>query len=150
MFSMNRATLIGNLGKDPELKTTPQGKYVCSFSLATSENYKDASGNWVDATEWHNIVFWERMAEHAAQYLKKGKKVYIEGRIKTRNYEKDGVKHYMTEIYGQNFIVLETREQGSGQPQRTGTISNNQSSPANEFTTVETEFPGAEEDDIPF
>ena len=85
--SVNKVILIGNLGKDPEVKYTPQGTPVAKFSLATNERYKDKDGNWQDRTEWHNIVVWQRLAEIAGEYLKKGSKVYIEGRLQTRSWE---------------------------------------------------------------
>lgn len=113
-FSLNRATLIGNLGSDPELKTIPSGTPVCNFNVATTQSYKDQGGNWQDKTEWHRIVLWARLAERAAQYLRKGSKVYIEGSIETRSYEKDGIKRYTTEIRADNFINMEkTDGQGS-------------------------------------
>ncbi len=103
MKSVNKVILIGNLGKDPEIKYTPQGKPVAKFSLATNERYKDKDGNWQDRTEWHNIVLWERLAEIAGEYLKKGGKVYIEGRIRTDSWDdkQTGQKKYMTKIVGQ-------------------------------------------------
>ncbi len=96
---INKAILIGNLGKDPELRYTQSGQPVASFSLATSESWKGKDGSQQEKTEWHNIVVWARLAELANEYLKKGSRVYIEGRIQTRSWDdKDGAKHYMTEI----------------------------------------------------
>ena len=96
--SLNKVQLIGNLGKDPELKYTPSGVAVATFSIATSESWKDQEGNQQEKTEWHNIVAWRKLAEICGEYLKKGKKVYLEGKLQTRNYEKDGIKRYVTEI----------------------------------------------------
>lgn len=110
--SLNRATLIGNLGKDPELKYTPQGTPVATFSIATSSRYKDKQGEWQDKTEWHNITAWQRLAEICGQYLHKGSKVYIEGRIETQSWEKDGQKHYKTVIIAQELIMLSGKEEG--------------------------------------
>jgi single-strand DNA-binding protein len=110
-FSLNRVTLIGNLGTEPELKTTPQGTAVCNFRMATTESYQDQSGNWQDKTDWHNIVLWTRLAERAAQYLHKGSKVYVEGKISTRTYEKDGITRYFTEIKADNFIAMASNDQ---------------------------------------
>jgi len=117
MKSVNKAILIGNLGKDPEVKYTPQGTAVAKFSLATNERFKDKEGNWQDRTEWHNVVAWARLAEICGEYLKKGGKVYIEGRIQTRSWDdqQSGQKKYMTEIVAQDLVLLSGRgEGGSG------------------------------------
>lgn len=105
--SLNKVQLIGNLGKDPELKYTPSGVAVATFSIATSESWKDQEGNQQEKTEWHNIVAWRKLAEIVGEYLKKGKKVYIEGKIQTRSYEKDGIKRYITEIVADQLIMLD-------------------------------------------
>ncbi len=112
--SVNKVILIGNLGKDPEVKYTPSGTAYAKFSLATNERYKDKSGNWQDRTEWHNIVAWQRTAEIAGEYLKKGRTVYIEGRIQTRSWDdqQSGQKKYMTEIVAQNLVMLGSGEGG--------------------------------------
>ncbi|MBX3043753.1 MAG: single-stranded DNA-binding protein [Candidatus Kapabacteria bacterium] len=113
-ISVNKVILVGNLGKDPELRSTPQGKSVCTFSIATSERYLDkASNEWKDATEWHNVVLWERLAEYWAQRLKKGSKAYIEGSLRHRSYEKDGVTRYTTEVLGREVVSMEKVEGGS-------------------------------------
>ncbi|MBD3216799.1 MAG: single-stranded DNA-binding protein [candidate division Zixibacteria bacterium] len=110
MASVNKAILIGNLGRDPELRYTPSGKAVASFSIATTEKWRDQNGEMQESTEWHNIVLWGRQAEIAKEYLAKGRPVYIEGRIQTRSYEdKNGVKKYMTEIVGQRMQFLGSR-----------------------------------------
>jgi single-strand DNA-binding protein len=116
MKSVNKVILVGNLGKDPEIKYTPQGKPVAKFSLATNERYKDKDGNWQDRTEWHNIVLWERLAEIAGEYLKKGGKVYIEGRIRTDSWDdkQTGQKKYMTNIIGSDLVLLGGRGEGAG------------------------------------
>jgi single-strand DNA-binding protein len=102
-MSVNKAILIGNLGSDPEVKTTSTGKQVASFSLATSERYKDkTTGETKSITDWHNVTLWGNIAEIAGKYLKKGSKIYLEGKIKTRSYESNGVKKYITEIIGDN------------------------------------------------
>ncbi len=113
--SVNKVILVGNLGKDPEMKMTPQGKPVAKFSLATNERYKDKDGQWQDRTEWHNIVLWERLAEVAGEYLKKGGKVYIEGRIRTDSWDdkQTGQKKYMTNIIGSDLVLLGGRGEGS-------------------------------------
>ena len=112
--SLNRVQLIGNLGKDPEIKYTPQGTAVAKITIATNERFKDKSGEWQDRTEWHNVVLWQRMAEIAGEYLKKGGKVYIEGRLQTRSWDdkQTGQKKYMTEIVASDLILLGGRGEG--------------------------------------
>lgn len=110
--SVNKVILIGNLGKDPEVKYTPNGTAVAKFSLATNQRYKDKEGQWQDRTEWHNIVAWERLAEIAGEYLKKGRTVYIEGRLQTRSWDdkNTGEKKYMTEIVANDLVLLGARD----------------------------------------
>ena len=103
---VNKIILIGNLGKDPEVKFLPDGKAVCTFSLATAENYKDKDGQKVEKTEWHNIVAFGKLAEICGEWLKKGKQVYVEGKIKYETWEKEGVKHYMTKIIIEQMRML--------------------------------------------
>lgn len=109
--SLNRVMLIGNLGKDPELRYTTSGVAVATFSLATNESWKDQDGNTQERTEWHNIVAWKKLAEICGEWLKKGKKVYIEGRIQTRSYDdkNTGTKKYITEIVAENMIMLDSK-----------------------------------------
>jgi single-strand DNA-binding protein len=114
MASVNKVILIGNLGKDPELRYTPGGAAVVNFSIATNEKWKDKEGNPQERTEWHNIVLWGRLAEIANDYLRKGSPVYIEGRLQTRNWEdRDGNKRYTTEIVGMQMQML-GRAEGAG------------------------------------
>ncbi|MCL4392624.1 single-stranded DNA-binding protein [Patescibacteria group bacterium] len=96
--SLNKALIIGNLTRDPELRYTPNGNAVCSFSVATNSSWKDVDGNVKEVAEFHNVVAWNKLAEICSQILKSGMKVYIEGEIRTRGWEKDGVKHQKTEI----------------------------------------------------
>jgi single-strand DNA-binding protein len=107
-MSVNKVILVGNLGRDPEVRATPSGQSVCNFSLATTERYTDRGGQQRDQTEWHNVVVWGKMADVCGQYLKKGRQVYIEGRLTTRQYEaKDGTgKRYRTEIVAQRVQFL--------------------------------------------
>ena len=113
--SVNKAMLIRNLTRDPELKQIPSGQSVCSFGVATSRNWKDASGNKQEQTEFHNVVAWGKLAEICGQYLVKGKKVYVEGRLQTRDWEgQDGVKRYRTEIICENMVMLGSPTGGSG------------------------------------
>jgi single-strand DNA-binding protein len=115
MSSVNKVILIGRLGKDPELKTTPAGQTVCSFSLATSETWKDKNGQKQEKTDWHNINAWGKLGEIAGQYLQKGREVYLEGRISTQTWEKDGEKKYKTIIEASDIKFLSGKESGSGQ-----------------------------------
>ncbi len=116
MASLNKVMLIGNLGKDPEVRYTTSGTAVASFSLATSEKFKNKNGEWEEKTEWHNITLWGRLAEIAGEYLAKGKTVYIEGRLQTRKWQdRDGRDRYTTEIVGEKMQMLGARGEG-GRP----------------------------------
>ena len=122
MAGVNKVILVGNLGKDPEVKYLDNGVAVANFSLATTENYKNKEGEKVSQTEWHNIVLWRGLAEVAEKYLKKGANVYIEGKIKTRKWEdKDGNTRYNTEILADNMTML-----GSKQDSQKATINPSQ------------------------
>jgi len=115
--SVNKVILIGNLGKDPEVKYTPSGMAVANFTLATNERYKDKEGNWQDKTEWHNLVAFQRTAEIVGEYLKKGRSVYIEGKLQTRSWDdkESGQKKYRTEILVNDLVLLGGgREGGEG------------------------------------
>ena len=114
--SVNKVILIGNLGKDPEVKYTQGGMPVAKFSIATNERFKDKDGQWQDRTEWHNVVLWQRLAEIAGEYLKKGGKVYIEGRLQTRSWDDktSGQKKYMTEVVASDLVLLGGRGEGGG------------------------------------
>ena len=136
--SLNKVMLIGNLGKDPELRYTSSGVAVATFSLATNESWKDQDGNTQERTEWHNIVAWRKLAEICGEWLKKGKKVYIEGRIQTRSYDdkNTGAKKYITEIVADSMIMLDSRgayDNGGGQVAEAPPVSG-----------------GKPEDDLPF
>ncbi len=111
---LNKAMIIGNLGRAPELRRTTGGNPVTDFSIATTERYTDKQGQRQEQTEWHNIVVWGKLAEIAAQYLKKGSSVYVEGKIQTRSWENNGQKQYKTEIVASNFQMLD-RMQGDQQ-----------------------------------
>ncbi len=116
MASVNKVILIGNLGKDPEVRYMPSGSAICNVTIATSRQWKDkTSGERQEETEWHRVVFFDRLAEIAGEYLKKGRPVYIEGRLKTRKWtDKDGVEKYTTEIIAQRDAMLGGREGGGG------------------------------------
>lgn len=114
MAGVNRVILIGNLGKDPEIRSLEGGVKVANFSLATTETYKGKNGEKVDQTEWHNVVLWRGLAEVAENYLKKGNSIYIEGKIRTRDWtDKDGNKRYTTEIIADNMVMLGGRREQS-------------------------------------
>ena len=113
MASVNKVILVGNLGRDPEVRYMPNGEAVANFSIATTDSWKDKSGQKQEKTEWHNIVMYRRLAEIAGEYLKKGRPVYVEGRLQTRKWEKDGVTRYTTEIVADQMQMLGGREGGS-------------------------------------
>jgi single-strand DNA-binding protein len=116
MASVNKVIIVGNLGKDPEVRTFPDGGTLCNVTIATSRQWKDkTSGEKQEETEWHRVVFRDRLAEIAGEYLRKGKQVYVEGRLKTRKWtDKDGVEKYTTEIVAQEMTMLGSREGGGG------------------------------------
>jgi len=138
--SVNKVTLIGNLGKDPELRYTSSGVAVATFSMATSESWKDTEGNTQERTQWHSIVAWRKLAEIVGEYLKKGSKIYLEGRLQYRNYDdKNGVKRYVTEIVMDEMVMLDSRGSGGG-------ASAQQDSGASQLP----EESGSKVDDLPF
>ena len=122
MAGVNKVILIGNLGKDPEVRHLEGGASVANFPMATTESYKDKTGTRVDQTEWHNIVMWRGLADVAEKYLRKGMTIYVEGKLRTRMYEKDGQKHYRTEVMADNMTILsrkddnKTGNEGSSSP----------------------------------
>jgi single-strand DNA-binding protein len=138
-MSVNKAILIGRLGKDPELRYTPGGSAVATFSLATSEVYKNQEGQRQENTTWHNIVCWGKTAELAKEYLRKGREVYIEGRISNRSYDdKEGNKRYISEVVAQNLKFLGSRQQGEP------------AAPATDDVDVAPSQANAGDDDLPF
>ena len=117
MTGVNKVILLGNLGKDPEVRYLDNGVAVANFSLATTENYKNKQGERVSQTEWHNIVLWRGLAEVAEKYLKKGASIYVEGKIKTRKWEdKDGNTRYNTEILADNMTMLGGKQSQGDSP----------------------------------
>lgn len=140
MAGVNKVILIGNLGKDPEVRSLEGGVKVANFSLATSESYKDKSGNRVDQTEWHNIVLWRSLAEVAEKYLRKGMQIYLEGKLRTRSWEdKEGNKRYTVEIVGDTFTILTKKNQEDS--------GSNQSGPNQQ---TESSSSSGTADDLPF
>lgn|SRR5574344_1466127 len=149
MSGINKVILVGNLGKDPEVRTLENGLKRASFSLATTENYKDKNGQRVSQTEWHNIICWRNLADIAEQYLTKGKQIYLEGKIRTRSWDDNGIKKYTTEIVADTFTML-----GSANRDENAT---GQSAPAisgqsvqNMNSQVQTPESADESDDLPF
>jgi len=142
MASLNKVMLIGNLGKDPEVRYTASGQAVASFNLATTEKFKNKNGEWEERTEWHRITLWARLAEIAGEYLSKGKTVYIEGRLQTREYEKDGIKRYTTEIVGEKMQMLSPKGERRGGDSHSGSPSGNSGG--------NYDAPPFQDDDIPF
>lgn len=141
MAGINKVILVGNLGKDPEVRTLENGAKVANFTLATSETYKNREGQKVTTTEWHNIVLWRGLADIADRFLKKGNQVYIEGKIKTRSWDdKDGVKRYTTEILGDNLTMLGGRRDMEESDSSQGAVQE---------TTPEASV-SDEKDDLPF
>ena len=140
MAGVNKVILIGNLGKDPEVRYLDSGVAVANFSLATTENYKNKEGERVSQTEWHNIVLWRGLAEVAEKWLKKGSSVYIEGKIRHRKWEdKEGNTRYTTEILGDNMTMLGKKD------------DNSSDAPESTVTTAEKSVLEAEKgDDLPF
>ena len=142
-MSVNKVILVGHVGRDPETRHLDKGVAVSNFSLATTETYVAKTGEKISNTEWHNIVAWRGLAEVVEKYVKKGSQLYIEGRLKTRNYEKDGVKHYVTEVYADEMQLLGKRE---GQAEMPG-----QTMPKEQLQAVgEPDLSQPEEDDLPF
>lgn len=142
-MSVNKVILVGNVGRDPETRHLDKGVVVARFSLATTENYTSKTGEKVSNTEWHNIVAWRGLAEVVEKYVKKGSQLYIEGRLRTNSYEKDGVKHYTTEINAVTLQLLGKREgqaEMAAQPMHAETIQ----------SVNEPDFSPPEEDDLPF
>jgi len=148
-MSVNKVILVGNVGKDPEVKYLEQDVAVAKFTLATSESYKAKNGERVETTEWHNIVLWRGLAKVAEQYVKKGSKLFIEGKITHRQYEQDGVTKFFTEIVGNNMVMLDSKksQESSNESYNKATTPNN--AQPNVVNEPEMEEPGGDED-LPF
>ncbi len=130
-MNLNKAMIIGNLTRDPETRTTPQGTNVTTFSVATNLVWNDANGNRQEKVEYHNIVAWRKLGEICAQYLTKGSKVYIEGRLQTRSWDdQQGNKRYRTEIVAENMIMLDRIGGGQNQPPTRNNQTDNYEQPA--------------------
>ena len=148
MSGINKVILVGNLGKDPEVRHLEGGAVVAKFPLATSETYKTKDGQRVDQTEWHNIVMWRGLAESAEKYLRKGSLVFIEGKIRTRSWDdKDGNKRYATEIVADTMTMLGSNKRNDEGTQNTNTSENR---PASQDETSSMDISGNSGDDLPF
>ena len=146
MSGVNKVILIGRLGRDPEVRTFENGIKKASFSIATSEIFKDKEGNKVEQTEWHNIVCWRNLSEIAEKFLVKGKLIYLEGRLRTRSWEDNGVKKYITEIEASTFTILSAKEEGT-----TPSENRIENPPQATLSTTEPEIEETGgEDDLPF
>lgn len=142
MSDLNKAMIIGRLGKDPEVRYTQDGKAVANFTIATSDKWKDRdSGEPREKTEWHRVVAFGRLGEICGEYLSKGKQVYIEGRLRTRSWEKDGITRYTTEIEAVAMQMLGSRENQD---------SSRRADPVPHPVQSQPSYPGPEDDDIPF
>jgi single-strand DNA-binding protein len=151
---VNKVFLLGNVGKDPEIRTTPGGMTVATFSLATADRAKDAQGNWADKTEWHNLVAFQRTAEIVRDYVKKGSQIFVEGKIQTRSWDdkESGQKKYRTEILINDLSLLGGRGEGGGGSSASGGYSSSRTSssapvspPSNDYADQ-----GITDEDIPF
>jgi single-strand DNA-binding protein len=148
-MSVNKAILVGRLGRDPETRYTSSGQAVCNFTMATDETYKDRSGERQKHTEWHRIVVWGKLAEIAQQYLRKGSLIFVEGRIQTWQWEKDGQKRTSTDIVANNFRMLGSRADNAGAGAAStgaGDVDAHATAPGPEDTPT----PEVSDEDIPF
>lgn len=158
-MGINKVILVGNVGKDPEVQYVKENVPVARFTLATSESYRDRDGNRQTTTEWHNIVVWRGLAKVVEQYVRKGNQLYLEGKITTRSYEKDGQTKYFTEVVVNNMEMLGSRSSGEGM-QQSNSATTQQAAPQQQATSASTpetsdfdsneaqEF--TESDDLPF
>jgi single-strand DNA-binding protein len=159
MGSVNKVILIGNLGADPELKYTPSQRPLCNLRIATTEVYKDKSGQRQEKTEWHRVTVWGDQAENCNKYLAKGRSVYVEGRLQTRSYDKDGQKHYATDIVADRVVFLGSGGGGEGRGEGRGSGGSGSGGFRGRGDSGPSEDPGdsgpggappAADDDIPF
>lgn len=148
MASVNKVILVGNLGRDPEVRYIPSGSAVANFTMATTDQWKDPSGERKERTEWHRIVVWGKQAEIAGEYLRKGRQVYVEGSLQTREWtDRDGNKRYTTEVRAQRFQMLGNRGSGGGGG---GGGETRDAEPVGASRTAEPDGPSYEDDDVPF
>jgi single-strand DNA-binding protein len=159
MGSVNKVILIGNLGADPELKYTPSQRPLCNLRIATTDVYKDKAGQRQEKTEWHRVTVWGDQAENCNKYLAKGRSVYVEGRLQTRSYDKDGQKHYATDIVADRVVFLGSGGGGEGRGEGRGSGGSGSGGFRGRGDSGPSEDPGdsgpgdappASDDDIPF
>ena len=152
MSGVNKVILVGRLGKDPEIRNLENGASVANFTMATSETYKDkTTGDRKEVTEWHNIVLWRGLADIAAKYLHKGDMIYVEGKLRTRSWEKEGVTRYTTEIIGDNMTMLSTQRSGnSGGGNSERSAAPQYSSGGNQGEEYKASGDSSATDDLPF
>lgn len=146
MSGVNKVILIGRLGKDPDIRTFENNVKKASFTMATSEYYKDKNGNRVEQTEWHNIICWRNLADNAEKYLNKGKMIYLEGKLRTRSWDDNGVKKYTTEIEASTFTILTPKGENGGV---TTQVENHTENVASAAPMAEPVFE-SDTDDLPF
>lgn len=149
-MSVNKVILLGRLGQNPEIKYTPTGMAVCNFSLATTENWQDKGGQKQERTEWHRVVVWGKLAELCNQYLAKGRQVFVEGKLQTRSWEKDGKKNYATEIVASTVQFLDSGKEQSEKQIPPGTFPQSGGSYAGPEDFSVSSDPIFTSDDIPF
>jgi single-strand DNA-binding protein len=152
-MSLNKAMIIGNLGRDPEMRYTPSGQAVTQFTVAVNHSHKDASGEWKEETEWFRVVAWAALAERTAEYLRKGRKVYVEGRLQTRSWEdKDGQKRYTTELIANTVTALDPRPHEDGATEPAGARPARSGAPAGPAgqTGPGDDFGSSDLDELPF
>jgi single-strand DNA-binding protein len=151
MGSVNKVILVGNLGADPELKYTPSSRPLCNLRIATTDVFKDKSGQRQERTEWHRVTVWGDQAENCHKYLAKGRSVYSEGRLQTRSYDKDGQKHYATDVVADRVVFLGSGGGGGGEGRRP-TGGGGGGAPRDSGGPDDDQMPStpASDDDIPF
>lgn len=148
---INKVTLVGNLGRDPEVRRLDNGVVVAKFPVATNESYKDKSGEWQTQTEWHDVVVWRQLAERAERDLKKGKLVYIEGKLTHRKYtDQNNIDRYVTEVVGNMFRILERSERSSSPDQFPGEQDAPPSDSSSPVEPKDDSTNGDDKDDLPF
>lgn len=149
MASVNRMIVLGNCGKDPEVRYMSNGTAVTNLSVATTRTWKDKAGDKMEETEWHRLVFYDRLAEIVGEYVKKGDPIFVEGRLKTRKWEKNGVDHYTTEIIAENMQLMGSRREDSGERTQQQRRSAPAPAPRPSQPKTQTGFDDMD-DDIPF
>ncbi len=148
--TVNKAIIVGRVGKDPEVRYTPGGTSVANISVATNYRAKDADGNWTDNTEWHNVVLFGQLADFAGNYVKRGRLVYVEGRLQTRNWEdQNSVKHYRTEIIANTLQLLGSRQDNGAEASAETAAPAATEAPADKVEEPPVDTP-TDEDDLPF